>query len=211
MAKTIHNLCFFCRQPPDRASLQGAVRGRLRSRGALPGSVGLFTVKNRPQEARAEKQRRNTRDQKYLYLAGLLNGVATEFADLVRFEQANGFPVIARALWDRDFEQRVHLSAALIMVTARQWTRWSTPRKLASNDFPLAYLCEYVKCATRRPQHKQIALLLDAAWIAHGKLKNWNADMLQAKLRRIPASMKKLATDAALKNAKNQRQNHRKK
>jgi len=36
--------------------------------------------------------------KKYLYLAGLLNGVATEFADLVRFEQANGFPVIARAL-----------------------------------------------------------------------------------------------------------------
>jgi hypothetical protein len=137
--------------------------------------------------------------------------VAIGFADLARFERANRFPVIVSVLWDRDFEQRVNLSAALIKVTARQWARWSSPRKLASNDFLLAYLCEYVKCATDRPQHKQIALLLDAAWIAHGKLTDWNADMLQKKLRRIPASIKELAAKAAFSNTKNRRQNHSKK
>jgi hypothetical protein len=166
-------------------------------------------IDRKQREQKSKDVKRGTK--RYLNLARLLNRVATEFADLVRFEEANGFPVIARVLWGRDFEQRVNLSAALIRVAARQWARWSTPRKLAANDFPLAYLCEYVKCATGRPQHKQIALLLDAAWIAHGKSKDWNADMLQAKLRRIPASMKKLAAEAALKNAKNRRQNHPKK
>jgi hypothetical protein len=160
-----------------------------------------------------EKHKQKSRDaqrwiRRYRDLARLLQRVTTEFDDLRRLEQDEFFPGFLIALWGRDFQERVNLSAALMKFTAWQWARWSTPRKLASNDFILAYLCAYVKCATGRPQHKQIAFLLDAAWIAHGRLMDWNADMLQSKLRRIPGSMKKLAADVAFTNTKNRRQNH---
>lgn len=105
--------------------------------------------------------------------------------------------VIDKTLWNGEFEEYVNLTTGLMKFYARHSERHHTVRKLSSNNFLLAVLCEYVKIVTGRCHHREIALLLEGAWTAHGVAMGWTPEILQARLRRLSPSMKTTAVKTA--------------
>jgi hypothetical protein len=136
--------------------------------------------------------------RQFRIVARSLHEGALGFSRLRTLDEHGSFlALIDHTVWNGEFEKQLHLTTGLMKFYARHWERHSTLRKLSSNDFLLGFLCEYVKLVTGQCNYKHVALLLEAAWAAHGVEMWWTSEILQARLRRIPPSMKRPATEAA--------------
>lgn len=99
--------------------------------------------------------------------------------------------------WGGDLEKRLYAASELVEHYALAWKRAHTIKKVKSRaDFALARLCEYVKARTSRPHHKELALLLEAAWAGYGRHSNWSIDKLRSRLRRVGHQTRKAIANA---------------
>lgn len=70
----------------------------------------------------------------------------------------------------------------------------SSLRGKLRNEGELVYLCQFIQATTGRPHWADIACLLGAAFLAHGKSEDWDADSLRKIVQRFKKAYPKLYT-----------------